>query len=66
MDVVVINKNENGNMKTLFVIKSVVRMMGLLAMEQKQRSEVLLIECLMTFFHNKAEILRRFITMKET
>ena len=38
----------------------------LLTMEQKQRREDVSIECLAMFHSNKAEFLRRFITMDET
>ena len=38
----------------------------LLTMEQKQRREDVSIECLAIFHSNKADFLRRFITMNET
>ncbi|XP_076183700.1 uncharacterized protein LOC143155163 [Ptiloglossa arizonensis] len=53
---------ENLNMRKLCA-RWVTR---LLAMEQKQRRENVLIECLTSFHSNKTECLRRIVTMDET
>ena len=46
--------------------KLCARVSRLLTIEQKQRREDVSIECLAIFRSNKAEFLRRFITMDET